>query len=131
MAAPSFLEEKRGGIEPRLGRNITCPFVVRKAALTCWFSAPGSAVHSLHPAFTSWAWPCVIRMLPAFLTNAGTMSGWGQDEKNSQRAYVFRIASDSCRKRAVPALTFSAKELNRSRGRFPGESSHEAHWRPA
>ena len=22
-------------------------------------------------------------------------------------------------------------ELNRSRGRFPGESSHEAHWRPA
>jgi hypothetical protein len=24
-----------------------------------------------------------------------------------------------------------AKELNRSRGRFAGESSHEAHWRPA
>jgi hypothetical protein len=22
------------------------------------------------------------------------------------------------------------KELNRSRGMFPGESSHEAHWRP-
>ena len=79
MAAPSFFEEKRGGIEPRLGRNITCPFVVRKAALTCWFSAPGSAVHSLHPAFTSWARPCVIRMLPAFLTNAGTMSGLGQN----------------------------------------------------
>ena len=77
MAAPSFFEEKRGGIEPRLGRNITCPFVFRKAVLTCWFSAPGSAVHSLHPAFTSWAWPCVIRMLPAFFTNAGTMSGWG------------------------------------------------------
>ena len=77
MAAPSFFEEKRGGIEPRLGRNITCPFVVRKAALTCWFSAPGSAVHSLHPAFTSWAWPCVFRVLPAFLTNAGTMSASG------------------------------------------------------
>jgi hypothetical protein len=26
-----------------------------------------------------------------------------------RRAYVFRIASDSCRKRAVPALTFSAR----------------------
>jgi len=33
----------------------------------------------------------------------------GQGEKNSQRAYVFRIDPDSCRKRAVPALTFSAR----------------------
>jgi len=32
----------------------------------------------------------------------------GQPEKGSRRAYVFRIASDSCRKLAVPALTFSA-----------------------
>ena len=88
MAAPSFFEEKRGGIEPRLGRNITCPFVVRKAVLTCWFSAPGSAVHSLHPAFTSWAWPCVIRMLPAFLTNAGTMSGWGHGERKTRIEHI-------------------------------------------
>jgi hypothetical protein len=33
---------------------------------------------------------------------------WGHSEKNSQRAYVFRNASDSCQKRAVPALTFNA-----------------------
>ena len=32
----------------------------------------------------------------------------GHGEKNSRRAYVFRTAPDSCRKRAVPALTFSA-----------------------
>jgi hypothetical protein len=35
-------------------------------------------------------------------------SATGHGEKNSQRAYVFRIDPDSCRKRAVPALTFSA-----------------------
>ena len=32
----------------------------------------------------------------------------GQPEKGSQRAFVFRNASDSCRKRAAPSLTFSA-----------------------
>ena len=36
-------------------------------------------------------------------------SEMGHNEKNSQRAYVFRIASDSCRRRAVPAVTFSAR----------------------
>ena len=59
------------------------------------------------------------------------MTGLDQPEKGSRRAYVFRNAIDSCRKRAAPAFTLSATELNRSRGRFPGESSHEAHWRPA
>ena len=39
---------------------------------------------------------------------AGPMTAMGHGEKNSQRAYVFRIDPDSCRKRAVPALTFSA-----------------------
>src|SRR5580700_7279864 len=34
----------------------------------------------------------------------------GHREKNSRRAYVFRIASDSCRKRAAPALSFSAEQ---------------------
>ncbi len=32
----------------------------------------------------------------------------GEGRYGSRRAYVLRIASDSCRKRAVPALTFSA-----------------------
>src|ERR1700730_16644511 len=32
----------------------------------------------------------------------------GQTEKTSERALVFRNAPDSCRKRAVPALTFGA-----------------------
>src|SRR5208283_4100386 len=36
------------------------------------------------------------------------MSAWGQPEKGSRRAYVFRNAIDSCRKRAAPALTLSA-----------------------
>ncbi len=40
--------------------------------------------------------------------NASRESEMGQPEKGSRRAYVFRIASDSCRKRALPALTFSA-----------------------
>ena len=32
----------------------------------------------------------------------------GQPKKGSRRAYVFRIASDSCPRRVVPALAFSA-----------------------
>jgi hypothetical protein len=40
--------------------------------------------------------------------NASRESKMGQNKKSSQRAYVFRIDPDSCRKRAVPALTFSA-----------------------
>ena len=36
------------------------------------------------------------------------MTALGHGEKNSQRAYVIRIDPESCRKRAVPALTFSA-----------------------
>jgi hypothetical protein len=44
MAAPYFFEEKRGNIKPRLGRNITCPFAVRKAVKPAGY-----------PAFTSWA----------------------------------------------------------------------------
>src|SRR5208283_5883041 len=36
------------------------------------------------------------------------MSAWGQPEKGSRPAYVFRNAIDSCRKRAAPALTYSA-----------------------
>ena len=39
---------------------------------------------------------------------AGPMTAMGQLKKNSRRAYVFRNAIDSCRKRAAPALTFSA-----------------------
>ena len=40
---------------------------------------------------------------------AGPMTAMGQLKKNSRRAYVFRNAIDSCRKRAAPALTLSAK----------------------
>ena len=36
------------------------------------------------------------------------MTGLDQPEKGSRRAYVFRNAIDSCRKRAMPALTLSA-----------------------
>jgi len=52
-------------------------------------------------------------------------SALGHNEKNSQRAYVFRNALDSCLKQAVLALTFSARsrpsalglcEMSRSRG---------------
>jgi hypothetical protein len=35
-------------------------------------------------------------------------SALGHGEKNSRRAYVFRFAYDSCPRRVVPALTFSA-----------------------
>ena len=35
-------------------------------------------------------------------------SALGQPQEGSRRAYVFRIASNSCRKRVLPALTFSA-----------------------
>jgi hypothetical protein len=38
-----------------------------------------------------------------------SMSQMGHDEKNLRRAFVFRITSDSCRTRAVPALTFSTR----------------------
>ena len=37
------------------------------------------------------------------------MTGLDQPETDSRRAYVFRNAIDSCRKRAIPALTLSAK----------------------
>ncbi len=36
------------------------------------------------------------------------MTGLDQPEKGSRRAYIFRNAIDSCRKRAAPALTLSA-----------------------
>ena len=36
------------------------------------------------------------------------MTALGHGEKNSRRAYVFRTASDSCRRLAVPAHTSSA-----------------------
>jgi hypothetical protein len=53
----------------------------------------------LHPAFASWAYIAfLVRCQLSSLSRA--MSGSG--------AYVFRIASDSCRKRAVPGLTFGA-----------------------
>jgi hypothetical protein len=57
--------------------------------------------------------------------------GLGHEEKNSQRAYLVRIASISGIPKCSRAGPSRATELNRSRGRFPGESSHEAHWRPA
>ena len=36
------------------------------------------------------------------------MSGSGHGEKNSRRAYVFRITPESCRKASLAALTLSA-----------------------
>ena len=42
-----------------------------------------------------------------------------------------RLPSHSDRIADITEGPSRAKELNRSRGRFPGESSHEAHWRPA
>ncbi len=41
------------------------------------------------------------------------MAGLGHDEKNSHRAYYFRNVPDSCRKRVVPAFTFSATDRDR------------------
>jgi hypothetical protein len=38
-------------------------------------------------------------------------SASGHGEKNSRRAFVFRIASNSCRMLAVPELTFSADTI--------------------
>ena len=51
------------------------------------------------------------------------MSGSGHGEKNSRRAFVFRIATDSCRMLAVPELTFSAIS-------GPSHSNSEARSRP-
>ena len=42
-----------------------------------------------------------------------------------------RLPSHSDRIADISEGPSRANELNRSRGRFPGESSHEAHWRPA
>jgi hypothetical protein len=41
------------------------------------------------------------------------MAGLGYGEKNSRRAYVSRTAPDSCQKRAVPTLTFSANCIHK------------------
>jgi len=38
---------------------------------------------------------------------------------------------ESGRSGTLQCRRLGANELNRSRGRFAGESSHEAHWRPA
>ena len=46
------------------------------------------------------------------------MSALGHGEKNSRRAYVFRTASDSYRKQAVPALTFIARSGHSGAGGF-------------
>jgi hypothetical protein len=62
------------------------------------------------------------------------MSLLGHGAKDSRRAYVFRVASDSCRKRAAPALTFSANsgkseavfEVSDYRSRLEPVSRHPA-----
>jgi len=59
------------------------------------------------------------------------MTGLGYGEKNTRRAYVFRTAPDSCRKRAVPTLTFSARCGRASRWQYPDQSSalcREPNW---
>ena len=50
---------------------------------------------------------------------------------NFGRLASVRLGTISGRLPRWAAFLGCAKELNRSRGRFPGESSHEAHWRPA
>jgi len=57
------------------------------------------------------------------------MASLGQGEKNSQRAYVFRIDPDSCRKRAVPALTFSARTGHKIASRIDTVDVWRFNWR--
>ncbi len=46
---------------------------------------------------------------PAGLSIEVATSETGQPKKSSQRAYVFRVAPDSCRKASLAALTLSAR----------------------
>jgi hypothetical protein len=67
-------------------------------------SAPASAGYR-GSDLSEWPLPTLLRRSD----RPREMAALQHVEKGSRRVYVFRIASDNCRKRAVPALTFIAK----------------------